>query len=569
MTLCLLTEEIYGTFPLDDPTAWTGGARSVISYQSNCWYGWNIQNGSEGVACGLNTTTNQSTTYQEIEYGFLVMGGVWYGLYQGAALGVVTGTHNQGNRYYVYRIDGSVVFCVRPWTAVDADQYFDVRFPGFTFPGAVQFVAPIKSYGQAFLDTAIFQQDDGVESEATGVRWTSFADEQDVVYPNVPPTGTTAQLLNNGASAYLDLPLSITGTGTDNVETPILALIDGQLPITGGGTSRAETTLAGELPLDLTMFGGDVSPTAASLEIELTLNGQGIGSAELQNGIRGTIPLTIAASSKAYEQAGIAGELPAPTIKMTGTDDVETPITSFIDGELAIIGVGIASDVVNNYFNVAIEFDYETPLPGGVIEISEVFYATTAPLSVRYVNIIDEELMVADVLNGLANPTVEVTELIQAFVLQNTALVMQVSELVNIDSSVTADQIIELAEKLYALGVVQSFFHAVLTLVGLVSITDSKVSAGGGSSGGGGGGIIIIDPTATDTGDGTSGSGALITLSGSFPAGTEVEVTYETDTGGESVVTTTMLTDSDETQAATAVASDLDAQGDVIAVVVP
>jgi len=568
MTVCVDTVPIYGTFPLDDPSAWNGGARSVVSYTGNCWYGWDV--GSVvGVACGLNGSDNVSTTYTDIDYGFVVLAGTYYPVQAGNVVSVVSGGHSPGQRYYIYRIDNKVAFCVRPSNADPANQYFDYRFPGYALPGYVAYVSPQLSYGNVFLDSALFALDDAVENEATGRTWTGFLNESQIPNPNTPipvaPTnpgvGTSAVL----AAGSGIIPLSITMTGTDNVQTPITSLIDGELTFALVSTSRSPVYLNGELEFALGAFGGDVPVTAGSIYGELEFTGAAVGTAPLRNGVRGYMEITGSASGELYEQTGVNGELPI-TLKMTGTDNVQTPITSFIDGEMELYGVGYATEVVNNYFNVAITFDVQPLLQELEVEITELFYALTAPLEVRYTNKVSDAIQIGTVVQSFYNPVVSLTE--QALALANHELqfVTQIAEQFNISESIPVTQVVAIAEALAAAGTVQTIYQGIVAVLSALTVTDSKISGGGGSSGGGGGGIIIIDPTGTSTDTGTSGDPATIELVGDFPAGSTIEIIYETDTGGESTVVTTITSDTDAEGAATLLAADLDAQSDITAV---
>lgn len=559
MTSCIISEPIYQAFPLDDLTTWTGGARSLVAFQNDCWFGWNILSPAAGTAIGLNEE-DVSTTLYDIDWGYVFLGSTFYIIEQGEVREALTSPF-AGQRFYILRIEGEVLYCVRPAGAADIDQYFDARFPGRPLPGPIFYVSAAQSVGKVFLDTALYQEGDGVEQEASGTFWQSYLSES----PISNPFFNSGNPGMSGGSVYGSLPFDVAATGTEDGETPIDAWIDGELTFTGGGTSRSLVGVEGELPFVGVGFGPGVG---ASMAGELPFEGYGTQGGVTQTGIRGVLEITGYGYASEYTSAGILGELPFD-VAATGSGNGDPPILNFVDGELPFIGSAYGSQVPNNEFHCVLRFNdtYEIPLTS--FDIQEVLYALTSPMQVKYVNKITESMTLADVINTFYNPIAEVTDTLRATDKYQTAFILQVADQLNMADQLRIDQLIEIAERLTVAGVVETLYKAIVALMSGVTITDSKVNSGGGSSGGGGGGIIIIDPTGTDTSTGTSGDPAVIQIVGSFAAGTEIDVTYETDTGGETTTTTLITSDSDETQAATDVTADLDAEPDVIATLVP
>lgn len=638
MARCIEFRVVYATVGGDQSPDWDGGARSTLSYSYDHWWGWTVPATVRGVVVGLNEE-DVDTSWYEIDQGFRFKDGQFKFLELGTLIDPEGPwfTYEEGDRFYIFRVDNIVYYVRRPVGTPESQVYFDDALPGMPLPGPVLRVSPVPSYGEVFLDCALWAYNDSVNTERSGETWTSYPLEingDDLL--TVP--GTPGHLIANSASLYPTL--RIIGRGSDGTVDADSGAIDGQLPLSVSGSGSFQQ--GGNIELTFEVLGFD-RPVDTYMIGEMLLDARGgtYMTGDGNVGISGFLPLPVLSARSIPGSTYITGELPAPVIAMTGsevtgkleasifgelplalaatgTEDGQTKYDAYMIGEMPLTVIGSAigggtttdggilgelpllaqgagrgsvgtidafmdlelplpilyaqsSAELPNEFLIILEFTGEvvTQPDAEFVDIAEVFYATTSPLQIAYSSLLASALQIQDTPRTFSQRVVDITNDVQVMTEARPQFVNNLVEALNFSAPVSTAQIMEVAERLNVLGIVQTFYEGVIAMLSAMTVTDSKVSDGGGSSGGGGGGIIIIDDSGTDTSQGTTGDPALITIVGSFPAGSEIEVVYETDTGGETTNTTLITSDSTEDQAATAATSSLDAETDVEATLVP
>lgn len=541
MALCLTFEPLYATLGGDKFPDWSGGARSVVSYGTNCWYGWEVPRASRGVVVGLNDE-DVGTTWLEIDYGYRFKDGGYKFLEHGQLLDPdgPWSVYAEGDRFYVFRLDNRVVYCKRSVSEGVPTTYVHPDFPGYVFPGPVLAVSVRPSFGTVFLDSALWAENDTVDAERSGVTWRSLSAELEgpenlgfdfarsgTMFISLPLTAAGATIGVNAGAMTLELPLDVDATGVTDVGMAL------ELPISVlGSDSQMDTYMIGELPLAVRggefMQGDGNSGIAGALLLDVTARGYegsvamigelpapviaatgSYSTQPVETGVWGELPAPILAATGSEDgqtayKAYMVGELPAPILAASGTNDVETPydaymvgelpapiiqamgtstigaITSFIEGELPapVIEMIGSSEEPNALFIVlAFTGDIVSEPLVSEFDVLDEFYALTAPVQVSYANEQLDAILIGSVVQTFYNPTVSLLDQALALAATRGDFVLAVSDTMSISDDITATQVIAVAEALYATGSVATLYQGMVAVVSAMTIVGTQSPA--------------------------------------------------------------------------------------------
>ena len=290
------------------------------------------------------------------------------------------------------------------------------------------------------------------------------------------------------AAALLELPFILTATGSDPTE----------VNITAGAWLN--------LPYDLVATGSDVAgvdiKAAALLDMPFTLTATGSGPAD------------------AIIRAGIGLEIPFDLVA-TGHGDADVAPTAGIYGELNFTALGNGREVPVNYFNILLSFNAsgEVEPPSAVIEITEGV-AISMQLVARYAMMLRDFMRIVSTPQTFLEQSVELwdTATIVAETLPQFSLLIQ--ETFDITESLTVVQVIELAERLVAVGMVETLYQGVVAVLSAVMVTDGRITGGSAEGGTAGVSVQAFGPPSVE-----------FTFTGYWKAGTIIELSYTTSAG--------------------------------------
>jgi len=164
---CDLERPVFGYLPVRSP-AWDGGARSVISFAADGFFGFACPPSVAGAIVGINS--NALTYYfTSIEYGVHFQRGQ-YRVIEGGAHQTAWAPYSATDTFYLFRRSG-VVYYVRATNTAPEYKEYDSRLPGIPLPGPIIYVSARESYGIAYLDASLYEVNDFVFREQGGDVW--------------------------------------------------------------------------------------------------------------------------------------------------------------------------------------------------------------------------------------------------------------------------------------------------------------------------------------------------------------------------------------------------------------
>jgi hypothetical protein len=273
---CVNEVEIVGLI-FDDSPAWDGGARSIISFDGDGWFGWEVAESVVGAVVGLNTN-DANYHYSDIQHGFhfrrgdfrIIEDGVWKGSWI---------PFSTGDRFYVFRSGGDVLYI----HCTETDGTFfttDPRYPGLLLPDEILDVREDASFGTVFLDASLYKISDYIYNEDGGEVWlpdptagNNLPGNEAIFRGSLPFAGVAAGSDTgsgfNGA-AYGELSFGLTASGS--IPEGLFAgpgRTGGILPF----VLRAGDTLRGWMRGELPFAGGLGNGSAGSDGLQDVANG--------------------------------------------------------------------------------------------------------------------------------------------------------------------------------------------------------------------------------------------------------------------------------------------------------
>jgi hypothetical protein len=450
-TTCLIQTPVIGTSTAKRG-GWTGGGRSIIEFAGNCWFGWDVYPTSIGAIVGF-ANEDTGASYLDTTHAFRFERDAYSILESGVKRGSVT-KFFQGDRFYVYRFNTQVVYCLRPANTPSSKLFGSPLFPGVVLPGSIVYVSTVASYGTVFLDTSLYVKGDFVTNPAgSSFRYYAGAD--------------TDRNINDGSI----LPETIASIG-GNLEFSLVAgdatntVINGDLVFSGVTNSVSDVGAAGELdftglasdrPLDTRVIG--------SLLLEGSASSQGLVSAI--SGAEGFLQLQGETSSSdattivngVLEFAGAAGDYPYVgafgEIVMFGyavTATQENTFSVFLS--LAQVS-GPVQIEVSIAENVLLTDDFNFSVVSQIVEPVYVS-GTTLTFAVTAVELLDQAMLLA---------TVNIK--------QTSAL----TDILSIQDTRSLLGVIQIAEQLVANDFVQNLYHGVVQVLATMLMADSERSS--------------------------------------------------------------------------------------------
>lgn len=253
MSTCLQTVPVYGQVVYTTPD-YNSSARSNAQFWGDLWFGFEVTRASVSVVAGLNDVDVDVTPY-DIDHAFHFQRGTYSVVENGQIVGPFNVPYTEGDRFYIARIGTQVIYMLRPVSTGVNDYFTDPGYPNYQLPGYIVYESAKPSTGLAFLDTALYHEDDTIRCEAAGVTWYPGADSQ--------------TLAVTAGGANLSLPYVMTGTvsaATGGTPSGVLASYGGgELPYTVDGyitdqfTPAVTTYGVAEIPYTAT---GSITDTA-------------------------------------------------------------------------------------------------------------------------------------------------------------------------------------------------------------------------------------------------------------------------------------------------------------------
>lgn len=164
---CVFQKPVYGLI-FDDIPAWDGGARSVQSFEDDCYFGVTAPLSNSGAVVGFNTN-DTSYHYSEIRHGFRFRRGE-YRVIEGGIYRDIWRPFTLGDRFYVFRLGSNVLYIRSSGRDTDFNT-FDPRYPGIPLPDEVVYSSLSPSYGRVFLDASLYEANDYVYNEEGNDFW--------------------------------------------------------------------------------------------------------------------------------------------------------------------------------------------------------------------------------------------------------------------------------------------------------------------------------------------------------------------------------------------------------------
>jgi hypothetical protein len=508
---CLEERPIYGTIVTDDP-AWTGGARSVVSFDEGCYFGFEVTLASVGVVIGLNNV-DTGVHYYEIEHALYFSRGAVTVYERGAQRGPSAHAYDEGARFYIVRIGHDVLYCERPFDAATEDYFTQPLYPGYKLPGEVIYRSTVPSYGTVFLDTSLYATGDLVFNEVAGELWLpgdveigEFSGDiggalpfkviavdtlpatAGAVFGELPFTVTA----NNYQATSINAVLPFTVLGAD---IELNSLIIGQLPFevsadSGGvyvalegitaalgftveaGGSLHESGIEGEMGFAVFATGSaEFAPLESGVFAELPFAAFATSSEEgepaITSGAFAELPfVAFATSSEDGEPAitnGIFAELPFAVQGLT-QGDFDVPPTAIGYAELPFTASGIISYNSENRFVIWLTFnDYDTPSDAESMDINEVVQAMGDLVGFLGVNILERVSTLAATAT-FYNPQAEVAEYLTITTAHSLLLALTVPEAMTAEAAMAFQQGLQVAEQMLTSGQVTTFYEAIALL---------------------------------------------------------------------------------------------------------
>ena len=458
MTSCLTFVPVYGS-PTKKNGAWTGGARSVVEFGGNAWFGWEVLRSAVGVIAGFSNE-DTGANYLDITHGFRFERGNYQIIESGQVIQIgpvgVTSPirYDEGDRFYVSRWNNQVVYSVRAVDTLDSTIYVDSRFPGLALPGPIIYVSEEESFGAVFLDTSLYVRDDTVTNPAgSEFPYYSGADKD----PNIndeSPDGETKGFISGtiefelqasaGGAAVIYGDLIFSGSASGSTETGI----SGNLILTGLASDRAlDTRIVGSLPL-----GG----SAQSQGLVSALSGA-VGFLYFD-----TFTNTSDSTVIAVGDLNLGGYAAAANV-------------SIINGELLFLGQTSYSQN-DNFIQVVLSIQQSSLPVNKDVEVTENLELRTNLRFNRTNNVVD-------ILNAVAtaktfyNPNTEILEDVLALATQNNTQFSTLTDILNSQDTVTVFSILNIAEQLVASDSVQNLYHGVVQVLSEMLVADSERSS--------------------------------------------------------------------------------------------
>jgi hypothetical protein len=362
MATCLQTVPVYG-YSQATIAGWTGGGRSRASFPGDCFFGWTVPRSAVGVIAGLNTRSDQSTDFLEIEHGFWFQRGS-YRIVETGALQTSFVPYAAGDRFYIVRTGNVVYYCLRPADAAPTDFY---AYPGatYTFPGEVVYVSRRLSAGSAFLDASFYQIGDLITDEVAGEIWVNSEDSCAALPDQFSATGVGTFTLTGAASMRPDADPVLGGVLSGSFT---IAAGAGGDAATGGETSTGGISTpqggGGDIPFLLTATTSDADDpvfgaTSALGRGELTFAlDAGSGFFTALSGVAGYLQIDLTGSTYGGA-AGVAGELPIIGFA-TGAPEVD-------NGAVPAVGAGeLSIELVATSSSSDADIDPQPLVPGSI-----------------------------------------------------------------------------------------------------------------------------------------------------------------------------------------------------------
>tara|TARA_B110000908_G_scaffold172661_2_gene241749 strand:- start:695 stop:2779 length:2085 start_codon:yes stop_codon:yes gene_type:complete len=450
-TTCLKGRPIAGA-AYTGSSAWTGGARSIVEFGGDCWFGWEYSPLSIGVIVGL-ANEDTGAHYNDITHAFRFDRNRWSILESGVKR-TVTAQNTQvteGDRFYVYRFDSQVVYCIRPVGTLESKLFNDPRFPGLVLAGPIVYVSTVNSYGIVFLDTSLYTVGDFVTNPVgSEFRYYAGAENDRNINSDSPLPATIASI-----SGELEFSL-VAGDATNTV-------INGDLVFSGVTNSVSDIGASGELK-----FTGLASDTDLQTRVVGSLILEGDASQQgLVSTISGAVGFlrfqTEARTSDA--NAGAIGYM-----YFNGAAGDQLYAGSF--GELKIIGITQTSTQDNSFFMLMTLNN----LPG-VVEVEEDIQDTlllTDDFNFSVVSNIVEPVYVSGAMLTFAVTAVELLDQAMLLATVSTKQTSALTDTLSIQDTCSLLGVIQIAEELVANDSVQNLYHGVVQVLASMLMADSE-----------------------------------------------------------------------------------------------
>lgn len=483
---CVNEVEIVGLV-YDDSPAWDGGARSIISFDGDGWFGWEVAESVVGAVVGLNTN-DANYHYSDIQHGFhfrrgdfrIIEDGVWKGSWI---------PFSTGDRFYVFRSGGDVLYI----HCTETDGTFfttDPRYPGLLLPDEILDVREDASFGTVFLDASLYKISDYVYNEDGGEVWlpdptagNNLPGNEAIFRGSLPFAGVAAGSDTgsgfNGA-AYGELSFELTASGS----TPE-GLFAG--PGRTGGllpfVLRAGDTLRGWVRGELPFAGGLGNGSAGSDGLQDVANG---------GAMRGYFVFDLAAAGVPGSVKGLTnGQLP---FIAGGFGSTTNTFQGIMVGEFAFDFFGYSLMQTGSYLNILLpEFGvqatvYDEELSATLRAITDV--ATTfeivesltssvqiaSPIQAYYAFALRETVQTQTQLRQFTQQAVQIAEAVNATDATKLRLLISLSEEILAAAPLQTKDAVKLIEQVYASSAVSTFYQAVALVYGAIALADARIS---------------------------------------------------------------------------------------------
>lgn len=443
---CNEVAPIYGQISSSEP-GWTGGARSIVSFTADCFFGFSVPRGSTGVVCGLNNA-NEGVGYREIKHAFIVQQGFWRIIEAGAIKTPSKLPYDTGDQFFILRIGGSVIYCVRPAGTPSLSYTYDNRVPGVQLPGPIVYVSTLASTGTQFLDASFYTTGDQIDSEVAGEAW----------YPGVEESGPLAE---TAATATITLPLTAFGVARAESETPISALGYAPLPFDVEGTHKGPA--GANIQMGFSVFGSGETLTAfARLQLPLTTIADAGGNDIYLTQQGADIPLAFEVTGSArIKSQGANAQLPFKAFG-TGRSDAQDAATAIGNVSLPFRVVG-GSSTQQNGFVVLFSFG-GSPLAVFEEDVAEQVLVSSAR-QVLYANNVSDTVSVAAVVRNFSARALDIAEQLFAAASVFGDLAGNYTAEVSVADALTFQLVALLTENVLATSGYETQYHAVQELV--------------------------------------------------------------------------------------------------------
>ena len=362
---------------------------------------------------------------------------------------------NDGRWEYTISRLGSTVYYTRRDVLVPAAVVFDIRAPGVPILGELLYVSAAPSYGAMIIDSSYY----AVGDSACLISWGNTF---------VAPEYTELVTVHGSIEGLLPLNLrAAAGVGDSS------AIFDGNLPLAGSGSSTSGASV-GVYNGTLQLYGwGSEETYNTRLRGYLAFDGAGVGTIAVAQSNEARMSGYFLLDGGGYTDEAVGTGLYDGLLPLEGAGagrpSLDSELQAVAHWGLPLVLHGAISAQYSNFMRIIlpdfIAFDRRA------VEITEEIRVSMA-MDCQHAVLVREFFNIVSTPNTFTQNATMLLDIAKAVDTALPAFSLWVQETLSIDDVVSATQVVRLADRLLALGMVQTYYHGVIAVLSSVLAFD-------------------------------------------------------------------------------------------------